>query len=327
MSSSRPLVSVCIPVFNGEAFLEEAVRSVLSQTFADVEVCIQDNASTDRSWEIAQSFGDPRVKPERNPTNVGFVANFNRTFLRAEGKYVRPLCADDALEPACLERQLSLIAERDDLQVVFTAFTALDLLGRRTPSQFEGLYARLPSLLGPEAAARLYFDEGCVTALSTALAEKERMGLFDLSFKHACDWAKWVELLSKGPIGFIREPLTCIRLHAGQLSAGPLANAVEESFRVLDSLEPLLPLDPSRIKARRRAYSSSFLETALRRALRGSWAEAYSILGSVRRHDSVVGAAAAWPRSVPSRLLSLRRRRAEGLRRRVEDVRGNSPKE
>jgi glycosyltransferase involved in cell wall biosynthesis len=66
----RPRVSVCIPVYNGERFLAETIRSVLDQTYRDFELVVLDNASTDATGRIARSFGDPRVRVETNPSTI-----------------------------------------------------------------------------------------------------------------------------------------------------------------------------------------------------------------------------------------------------------------
>ena len=63
-------MSVCIPVYNGEQFLAETIRSVLDQTYRDFELVVLDNASTDDSGRIARSFGDARIRVEINPTTI-----------------------------------------------------------------------------------------------------------------------------------------------------------------------------------------------------------------------------------------------------------------
>ena len=78
MSTAGPKVSVCIPVYRGEAFLAETVRSVLSQTFEDFELVLLDNASTDETPHIARSFGDPRLRIVTNVTTLSQPDNWRR---------------------------------------------------------------------------------------------------------------------------------------------------------------------------------------------------------------------------------------------------------
>src|SRR2546422_9844275 len=87
-SSRRPRVSVGMPVYNGERYLAEAVDSLLAQTYEDFEVIICDNASTDRTGEIARSYAarDTRVRYARNEKNLGAGGNFRRSEERRVGK-------------------------------------------------------------------------------------------------------------------------------------------------------------------------------------------------------------------------------------------------
>ena len=72
-----PRVSIGVPVYNGDRFLAETLDAILAQTFADFEVVIVDNASTDRTAEIGQAYAarDPRISYQRNPANIGAMRN------------------------------------------------------------------------------------------------------------------------------------------------------------------------------------------------------------------------------------------------------------
>src|SRR4029079_7035481 len=82
-----PLVSMGLPVFNGEQFLEQALRSLLSQTFEDFELVIFDNASTDRTGDICRDYGarDRRITYRRRDANVGFCRNQNGVIEASRG--------------------------------------------------------------------------------------------------------------------------------------------------------------------------------------------------------------------------------------------------
>jgi len=86
---STPLVSIGMPVYNEELHLEDALRSLLSQSFKDFELIISDNASTDRTGEICLTYAakDPRVRYSRMKTNVGSIANFNHLVQLANAPY------------------------------------------------------------------------------------------------------------------------------------------------------------------------------------------------------------------------------------------------
>ena len=87
----RPLVSIGMPVFNGDRYLEKALDSILEQTLDDFELVICDNASTDRTGEICRDYAarDRRIRYLRDDTNIGAHPNYNRTFAEARGRYFK----------------------------------------------------------------------------------------------------------------------------------------------------------------------------------------------------------------------------------------------
>ena len=112
--SSVPTVSVGLPVYNGADYLPEAIESILSQSFQDFELLIQDNASTDATEAICRDYAakDPRVSYVRNPDNVGAAANYNLVFERARGRYFKWAAHDDVCTPDFLERCVAVL-DRD----------------------------------------------------------------------------------------------------------------------------------------------------------------------------------------------------------------------
>lgn len=121
---STPLVSVGLFVYNGERFLEQTLQSILNQTFTDFELIISDNASTDRTGEIAEAYAnrDNRIRYYRNEKNMGAGWNVRRVYELATGKYFKQAAADDLLEPYFLERCVEIL-ERDPDYVVSYAGT------------------------------------------------------------------------------------------------------------------------------------------------------------------------------------------------------------
>src|SRR5579883_1951770 len=97
MRQDGSLISVCLPVFNGEKFLLEAIGSVLEQTYSNFELVIIDDCSTDASVEIIESFArmDERIRFYRNTSRLGLFANYNECMLKADGEYIKPFAQDD----------------------------------------------------------------------------------------------------------------------------------------------------------------------------------------------------------------------------------------
>ncbi|HSE39385.1 MAG TPA: glycosyltransferase family 2 protein, partial [Acidobacteriota bacterium] len=91
-----PTVSVIIPSYNHERFVQECIQSVLNQTFQDFEIIITDDASIDRTVEIIEQFDDPRIKLFKHSINQGVSIAANNCIKHAKGKYIAWLSSDDA---------------------------------------------------------------------------------------------------------------------------------------------------------------------------------------------------------------------------------------
>jgi glycosyltransferase involved in cell wall biosynthesis len=126
MSDRKPRVSVGLPVYNGERYLVESLDSLLAQTFEDFEIVVCDNASTDRTGEIAQLYAvrDPRVRYHRNPQNIGASGNYAVALGLARGHYFRWSTCDDLCAPDYLARALEIL-DRDPSVVLAYAKTRL----------------------------------------------------------------------------------------------------------------------------------------------------------------------------------------------------------
>ena len=94
--------SICIPNYNYEAYLGRTIQSVLAQTYSDFEIVVSDNASTDKSVQVVQSFSDPRITLRVNACNIGFAGNLDRAARMATGDYLILLSSDDLLLPTAL---------------------------------------------------------------------------------------------------------------------------------------------------------------------------------------------------------------------------------
>ena len=113
-SGAAPLVSVVLPVFNGELYLGEAIQSILNQTFSNFELLILDDGSTDGSLAVAQHYADldPRVRVYANEQNRGRAATDNWGYTLAQGRYIAKMDADDVALPQRLHRQYNFLEAR-----------------------------------------------------------------------------------------------------------------------------------------------------------------------------------------------------------------------
>jgi glycosyltransferase involved in cell wall biosynthesis len=132
-----PLVSVIIPTYNRPTYLREALASAVGQTLADIEVIVQDNASTEDPREFIAALGDPRVQLYRNETNIGLTRNWALALQRARGKYISVLCDDDRFRPQYLERLVAQLEADQDLVAAFCDYEVIDEHGQANPSATE----------------------------------------------------------------------------------------------------------------------------------------------------------------------------------------------
>jgi len=116
MPIRRPLVSVGLPVYNGENFIERAIESILGQRYDHIELIICDNASTDRTAQICEKYSayDKRIRYFRQPKNLGAARNFNAAFEHARGEYFKWASHDDELAPDYLERCVGFLEAHPD---------------------------------------------------------------------------------------------------------------------------------------------------------------------------------------------------------------------
>jgi glycosyltransferase involved in cell wall biosynthesis len=129
-SRAGPKVSIGLAVYNGEEFLEQAIQSILDQTYTDFELVVSDNASTDRTAEIAKRLAatDARVRYSLNPTNIGGARNENLTFSLTSGTYFRWAAHDDYLEPLLLERCVETLENDPECVLCYTQVRQVDLV-------------------------------------------------------------------------------------------------------------------------------------------------------------------------------------------------------
>lgn len=139
MATRRPLVSVCMAVFNDRPFLARAITSIVDQTSSDWELLISDDGSMDGSRELLRSLcGDPRIRLTLQPMRLGLVANKNFLRGQARGRFVTQQDADDTSNPHRLERQLAVFQRDSQVGIVGCGMTRVDAedveVGRTVPA-------------------------------------------------------------------------------------------------------------------------------------------------------------------------------------------------
>ncbi len=139
-------VSIGMPVYNGAQFLREAIESFLQQTFGDFELIISDNASTDQTREICESYArkDRRIRYYRNPQNLGAAKNYNRVFELSKGKYFKWAAHDDYCAPTYLEKCVQVLEANPEVVICHTKTVYINEHGQEYANRDDQLDFRSP---------------------------------------------------------------------------------------------------------------------------------------------------------------------------------------
>lgn len=232
-----PLVSVLLPAFNHAAYVRAAVESVLGQTYGNLELIAIDDASTDDTWTILQSFRDPRMRIARHATNQGAHATLNDALALAEGRFIAILNSDDVYHP---ERLRVLVAQAEATgSADFFAFTdvaIIDQADRFVPEDERArAYWRLIRKCAKSPADSWFLTGN--PALSTSnfffsrsLSDKVG-GFASLRYTHDWDWALRAAAIC-APV-WIRKQCLRYRVHpASTLGEGDTWRHIHENSHV-----------------------------------------------------------------------------------------------
>ena len=128
-----PKVSIGMPVYNGERFLNQSIDSLLAQDYANIELIILDNDSTDGTAEICLSYiaKDKRIRYIRNDANIGPFENFNRVMQYAKGQYFMWAAYDDLREPSYISEMLTILESDSSVDLAFSLEKRIDEEGRQ----------------------------------------------------------------------------------------------------------------------------------------------------------------------------------------------------
>jgi len=149
-----PVVSVIIPTFNRLQFLRAAINSVLKQSFRDIEVIVQDNASVEDPTPLVAALADPRVRIFRNASNIGQTANIVTACARAVGKYIAILGDDDLWQPDFLATLVPPLEQDPEIVVSFCPHDVIDQHGRLDAELTDACNRRFRSSTSHLSAAR-----------------------------------------------------------------------------------------------------------------------------------------------------------------------------
>lgn len=267
--SAGPLVSVVIPVLNGERHLEACLRSVLEQTYQPIEVVVADQASTDRSIEIVRSFADPRIRLLPVPTEqLNLHSNWARGIEAATGELIKLVCQDDLILPDCVSVQVELLGKYP---------TAVLACGRRRMIDDKDKVLIEARGLGRFAQAASQLVDGGTLARACTRAGANLLGepvnvlfrrsalpkrLFDSRWIYTIDIEFYLRCLQYGEVVVDSRVLCCFRVSPNQLSAVLARGQAKELRSLFSELGRRYPSDVSKADIRLGAIRSQLLAWA-----------------------------------------------------------------
>ena len=246
---NSPLVSICIPTYNGQQFIAEAISSALAQTYKNLEINVSDDASKDDTLSIIKNYTSKTQIPihifNHKPNGIG--ANWNNCLLKANGKYIKFLFQDDVLSPTCVEEMVEVLETNPHIGLVtskrdFIVDKAhaskevetwietcgnlqrtLDLKVENNISIIDKSLLKSAEFLNPP---RNKVGEPSIVMFRKDLVDK--IGLFDENLKQILDCEYWYRILKYKDIAVIHKNLASFRLHANQATNVNNQNAITD---------------------------------------------------------------------------------------------------
>jgi glycosyltransferase involved in cell wall biosynthesis len=225
---TTPLVSVLLPVFNGEMFLKEAIESILNQSYTFFEFLIINDGSTDHSTQIIQSYHDNRINCFELPRNEGLVYALNFGLEQAKGKYIVRMDADDIAFPERIEHSVGFMEHNPDVGACGTWFQTIgnSEFDLKFPTDHDSLMATL-----------LFYNPIChPSAIIRKKVLDDHNLSYDDSYPDAEDYKLWTVVAGFTKLANLGEKLLFYRQHANQISRDTNETQIYSSVKIRKEL-------------------------------------------------------------------------------------------
>lgn len=292
---NEPLVSIILPVYNHQQYLQQSIDSVLTQTYQNWELIIADDCSSLKIQKLLEPYRSlPKARILRNKKNLGLFPNLNQAIRQSKGLYVILLCSDDFLLPHCLDTSVNLIEANSGINMILTAFSMVNNNGIEIPSGSMYYHNLMISnslqQLQPRESVPLLLKWGSINGNLTGMCFTreifEQVGGFREEWKHAGDW-EWVyRVCAKNDILLSKIPIATVRSHDEQLSGVNFRN-ISNSLEVIEMVRILLN-DPYIIKMQNSKSLALFIMQyhlwfALKFSLQGRFRDALKITNAISK--------------------------------------------
>ena len=209
----KPLVTILLPVYNGEKYLRDAIQSVLDQTYKDFEFLIINDCSSDKTDEIVKSFDDPRIRYIVHNENKRLIYTLNEGISLANGKYLARIDADDLAFNTRIEEQVSFLEKNLDYVLIGTKVNLIKD-DQNTDETIDYFTDDVDLKF-----ALCFYNPFVHPSIMMRLEIIQYKNLFfDYNFVHAEDYEFWTRLSIHGKIANLNTTLNFYRIHNNQIS-------------------------------------------------------------------------------------------------------------
>lgn len=220
----EPEVSVLMPAYNREHYIEDSIQSILDQTYTNFELIILNDGSSDKTLEKIASFKDSRIRLLQNDQNRGIAFSRNRLLQEAKGKFLALLDSDDISFPERLEVQLDFLKKNQDLLMVGTPCVAIDQQGAKIKSTWAFLQKR-PTR--PEEIKASLLFRNCFFQSSLMINVELLNGRqYDLNYPPFEDYELWTRMAATSQLANLEKAQILYRFHPENVS-----HKTNESFK------------------------------------------------------------------------------------------------
>lgn len=214
-----PIISVIMPSYNHERYINDAINSVISQGVRNLELIIIDDFSSDNSVRIIREWAskDGRVKAIFHGENEGIARTINDGLKVARGKYVALTASDDMFKQGAFEKAIGVLESSENLGVALLEGECIDHKNRRTGLLFSELHRKPSTVQGSFFKDLVTGNFVCTGVIRRSVIEKYQI-FYNETLKYLNDWLFWLDLSSVCDFIFIEEPLYYYRVHGANTS-------------------------------------------------------------------------------------------------------------
>jgi glycosyltransferase involved in cell wall biosynthesis len=236
---SEPLISICIPTYNGEEFLDQCLKSCIGQSYANYEIVVCDDKSSDATAKIIEKYCTQisKIRFIQNPSNLGLVGNWNKCMEEARGEWIKFVFQDDYISSDCLQEFVNNIDDNIKLLVSERNFVLPTDASSETRKYYEHGVRTLTNtcknnslIYSPTLISRIAVQNMCMNFIaepSLSFFKKDivsEIGFFNPALKQICDLEFLLRVASCYGLKYVPKKICSFRIHANTTTSMNLAS-------------------------------------------------------------------------------------------------------